>query len=239
MQQSLQKKLKSSNKLLKQKQVDDIFSEIPEGYDFMNDIMSIGLHRLWKDEFVNLMNLKKEQIILDVASGSGDLIKLIKRKYDCTCIGYDSSINMLKKSQQKINFNNVFLINGRAEKMPFKSIYFDAVTVSFGIRNFTDMDKSLSEIKRVLKKKGKLYCLEFSQINNFYLRKFFHLYSRIIPFYGRIFLNNESAYSYLIESIEKFPNQIQLTKKFMKAGFKDIEVIDILDGIASIHIGRL
>jgi len=205
----------------------------------MNDIMSFGLHRFWKDEFVSLMNLKKNHLILDLASGSGDLIKLIKKKYNCTCIAYDSSMEMLKESKLKNDFNNFFLINGRAERLPFKGMSFDAVTVSFGIRNFTDIEKSLFEIKRVLKKKGRLYCLEFSQINNLYLRKVFDFYSYVIPFYGKFFLKNKDAYSYLIESIKSFPNQIQLTKKFIDAGFKDVEVIDILDGLASIHICEL
>ena len=239
MKQSLQKKSKSSNKLLKQALVEDIFSKISNEYDFMNDLMSFRLHRLWKEEFVNLMNLNEDNIVLDVASGSGDLINLIKRNYECKCVGLDSSINMLKVSEEKINYQKVFFVNGRAEKMPFKTKSFDAVTVSFGIRNFSDIEQSLSEIKRVLKNKGKFYCLEFSEINNFYFRKIFNLYSRIIPFYGKLFLNNEKAYSYLVDSIKSFPNQIQLTKKLIRAGFKNIEVIDILDGLASIHISEL
>ena len=239
MQQRLQKKSQSSNKLDKQILVEDIFSKISNKYDFMNDLMSLGLHRLWKKELVDLMNLNKNEIVLDLASGSGDLIKLLKNKYNCRCVGYDSSLNMLKTSMRKITLENVFLVNGRAEKMPFKTRSFDAVTASFGVRNFSDVEQAFSEIKRVLKYEGKFYCLEFSQINNPYLRKVFSFYSRIIPFYGKLFLKNEKAYTYLVNSIKEFPNQIQLTKKLLKAGFKNVEVIDILDGLASIHISEL
>ena len=96
-----------------------------------------------------------------------------------------------------------------------------------------------NKIKRVLKKKGKFYCLEFSEINNKSFRRIFGLYSKLIPLYGKLVLNNEEAYSYLIQSIKEFPNQIQLTKKLLKAGFRKIEVFDVLDGIASIHISEI
>ena len=193
MQQRLQKKSQSSNKLDKQILVEDIFSKISNKYDFMNDLMSLGLHRLWKKELVNLMNLKKNEIVLDLASGSGDLIKLIKNEYNCRCIGYDSSLNMLKTSMRKIVLENVFLVNGRAEKMPFKTRSFDAVTASFGVRNFSDVEQAFSEIKRVLKYEGKFYCLEFSQINSPYLRKIFGFYSADSdPFFSVIARNNKS-----------------------------------------------
>ncbi len=204
----------------------------------MNDLMSFGLHRVWKQEFVNLIDIDNRSVLLDLASGSGDIIKLIRKNYDCLCIGYDANINMIKQAQKKIDFDNVFFVNGLAEKIPFKKECFDAVTVSFGLRNFSDIQQSLKEIKRVLKKGRKFYCLEFSHVNNVFLNKIFKIYSHIIPFYGKVFLNNEEAYSYLVESIKRFPNQIELTKKLIKTGFKNIEVIDILDGIASIHISE-
>ena len=131
------------------------------------------------------------------------------------------------------------IVNGLAEKIPFKKNSFDIITLSFGLRNFTDIPKSLIEIKRVLKPKGKFYCLEFSEINNRSFRNIFHFYSKLIPIYGELILNNEEAYSYLIQSIKEFPNQIQLTKKLLKAGFKKIEVFDILNGVAAIHVCEL
>ena len=147
-------------------------------------------------------------------------------------------MNMIEEARKKINEDKVYFFNGRAEFLPFRNKTFDAITVSFGLRNFSNINQSLKEIKRVIKNKGKFYCLEFSEVNNKIFRNFFHLYSRLIPYYGKFFLNNKNAYSYLIESIEEFPNQIQLTKKLLNSGFKNIEVIDVLDGIASIHIAE-
>lgn len=231
--------MSSSNKQEKQIKVNKIFTEVSKGYDLMNDVMSLGLHRIWKKEFVNLIEFKQNDILIDIATGSGDLLQLIKRKSNCICIGYDANIDMMVEAQKKISEENIFYVNGRAEKIPFKKNIFDIATVSFGLRNFTHIDESLSEIKRVLKLGGKFYCLEFSEINNKGLRRIFDLYSKLIPIYGKFILDNYEAYSYLIQSIKEFPNQIQLTKKILNAGFKNVEVIDILDGVASIHISEL
>ncbi len=234
----LQKKHEASNKLKKQILVEKIFSKISSKYDFMNDLMSFGLHRQWKEEFVNLMEIKDNFMILDLASGSGDIIKLIQNKFYCNFVAFDSSREMLEQARKKISSNEVCFVNGRAEAIPFRDDSFDTITVSFGLRNFSDIDQSLQEIKRVLKKNKKFYCLEFSEINNLLFRRIFNLYSRIIPFYGQIVMNNKEAYNYLIESIKAFPSQIELTNKLLGAGFKNIEVIDILDGLASIHIAE-
>ena len=239
MSQELQKKLNSSNKHDKQSKVERIFSGISDKYDLMNDIMSFGLHRIWKQELIKRIKIKEQDIILDLATGSGDLLELIKKKSNCICVGYDSNIKMMMQAKKKLKKQKIFYINGMAEKIPFKTNTFDFITLSFGLRNFNNIPKSLMEIKRVLKKKGKFYCLEFSEINNRSFRNIFHFYSKLIPIYGELILNNEEAYSYLIQSIKEFPNQIQLTKKLLKAGFKKIEVFDVLDGIASIHVSEL
>ncbi len=205
----------------------------------MNDIMSFGLHRTWKQELINNIKIKEQDTILDLATGSGDLLELIKKKSNCICVGYDSNVKMMMQAKKKLKGQKIFYVNGMAEKIPFKTNTFDTITLSFGLRNFTNIPKSLLEIKRVLKNKGKFYCLEFSEINNKSFRKIFHFYSKLIPLYGKLILNNQEAYSYLIQSIKEFPNQIQLTKKLLNAGFRKIEVFDILDGIASIHISEL
>ena len=142
------------------------------------------------------------------------------------------------KPKKKINHKNVKFINAFAEKLPFENKYFDVVTVSFGMRNFSNIKKSLSEVFRVLKDSGTFYCLEFSQINNKVLNNFYQLYSKIIPAYGGIIASDSESYKYLIKSIESFPNQVELSKKMKDAGFKQIEVFDIIDGLASIHIAR-
>ena len=201
--------------------------------------MSFGLHRTWKQELIKQIKIKEQDIILDLATGSGDLLKLIKEKSNCICVAYDSNMKMIMQAKKKLKKQQIFYINGLAEKIPFKTNSFDLITLSFGLRNFTNIPKSLMEIKRVLKKRGKFYCLEFSEINNKSFRKIFQFYSKLIPFYGKLILNNEEAYAYLVQSIKEFPNQVQLTKKLIKAGFRKIEVFDILDGVASIHICEL
>lgn len=204
----------------------------------MNDLMSLGLHRTWKREFINLINLNSNDLVLDLASGSGDLTKIIKEKSNCKCVVYDSSIEMIDEAKKKLDSENLFFLCGQAENLPFKNEIFDYVVVGFGLRNFSDVEKSIREIYRVLKKGGGFFCLEFSEINNIFLRKAFNLYSKIIPIYGGVFLNNKVAYSYLVQSIKHFPNQIELTKKLQKSGFANIEAIDILNGLASIHMSK-
>ena len=205
--------------------------------------MSFGLHRTWKQELIKKIKIKEQDVILDLATGLdkslSDVIELIKEKSNCICVAYDSNMKMMIQAKKKLKNQKIFYINGMAENIPFKTNTFDYVTLSFGLRNFSNVQKSLLEIKRVLKKRGKFYCLEFSEINNKSFRKIFDLYSKLIPLYGKLILNNEEAYSYLIQSIKEFPNQIQLTKKLLKVGFRKIEVFDVLDGIASIHVSEI
>ena len=204
----------------------------------MNDVMSLGLHRTWKSYFVDLIEINTESNVLDIASGSGDIIKLLKKKVAANFFSLDANEDMQVQAKKKINDTNVKFINSYAEKLPFDKKYFDVVTVSFGIRNFSNINKSLSEVFKVLKDSGTFYCLEFSQINNKILNNVYQLYSKIIPTYGGILANDSDSYKYLIKSIENFPNQVELSKKMKDAGFKKIEVLDIIDGLASIHIAR-
>ena len=217
--------------------VSQIFSDVSDKYDIMNDLMSFGLHRIWKNNLVDLIKLSPEKVILDLATGSGDIIKIIKKRSECLCLGYDSNLDMINEAKKK-NLKNAFFVCGKSEEMPFSKNTFDYVIVSFGLRNFSDMDKSLKEVFRILKPSGKFLCLEFSQINNPLLSKLFNIYNKIIPKYGKFLSKNELAYKYLIKSIEIFPNQIKLSKKLLKSGFRKIEVFDIIDGLSSIHIAK-
>ncbi len=224
------------DKSKKEKFVSQTFSNVAENYDLMNDIMSFGLHRSWKKKVVSLMDINESSVVLDLASGSGDLANLIKKKSNCSCIIYDANTKMLLKAKKKVN--DGIYISGKAENLPFRNNVFDYVTVGFGLRNFSDLNKSIIEIKRVLKKNGVLLCLEFSDINSNFFRKLFHFYGKIIPKYAEFFFNKKLAYYYLIESIKQFPNQIELSKKLKKNKFNNIKVIDILDGLAAIHISK-
>ncbi len=229
---------KNTEKTDKKKFVQRVFSDVSLKYDLMNDIMSFGLHRTWKHEVVSLLKINKKSIILDLAAGSGDITKKILEEYNCQCIPYDSNMMMLKSAQKKLKKYNLSFINGDAENLPFKNLTFDYVIVSFGLRNFTNINNSLNEVFRVLKKNGKLICLEFSEVNNQIFRRIINIYYKVIPLLGNMFARNKMAYEYLVNSIKKFPNQIKLSKKLKDAGFKSVKVIDIIGGVAAIHISK-
>jgi len=238
MNSSLINKLKNISEKEKQFLVQEIFSKVSKKYDLMNDVMSLGLHRAWKSYFVDLIEINNKSNVLDIASGSGDIIKLLKKRVNANFFSLDANKDMQVQAKKKISDKNVKFVNAFAEKLPFDKKYFDVVTVSFGMRNFSNINKSLSEVYKVLKDSGTFYCLEFSQINNKLLKNVYQLYSKIIPTYGAILANDSDSYKYLIKSIENFPNQVELSKKMKEAGFKQIEVLDIIDGLASIHIAR-
>ena len=238
MNSSLINKLKNITEKEKQFLVQKIFSRVSEKYDLMNDVMSFGLHRTWKSYFVDLIEINTKSNVLDIASGSGDIIKLLKKKATANFFSLDANKDMQAQAKKKINDKNVRFVNAYAEKLPFDKKSFDIVTVSFGMRNFSNINKSLSEVFKVLKDSGTFYCLEFSQINNKVLNNVYQLYSKIIPTYGGIIANDSDSYKYLIKSIKNFPNQVELSKKMKEAGFKQIKVLDIIDGLASIHIAK-
>jgi len=144
---------------------------------------------------------------------------------------------MLEIAKNRLSKTNVKFHCAKAENLPFNDSKFDFIIVAFGVRNFSDIKLSLKEIFRILKKNGKFICLEFSDVNNSLTKKIVNSYLNIIPFFGKIFANNFDAYKYLVESIKVFPNQIQLTKLIYKTGFNKIDCFDLLDGVASIHIG--
>ena len=230
--------LKTLDKIKKEKLVSQIFKNVSGKYDIMNDIMSLGLHRLWKEEFVKIIKPKSTDKVLDLAAGSGDITKILKKQSDCHCILFDASLEMIKQAKKKLRNHDLTFICGKCEKLPFKNNFFDYIIVSFGLRNFSDLKNSLVQIRRVLKKGGAFLCLEFSEINNPFFRKLFFFYCKLIPIYGELISGNKGAYQYLIQSIKHFPNQISLTKRLVDLGFNNIEVIDILDGLASIHIAK-
>ena len=222
---------------MKKEFVNHVFSSVSEKYDFMNDLMSFGLHRTWKNKVISLLEVCNDSMVLDLASGSGDISRKIKERYKCKCIAVDANMNMLEIAKKKVD-TAPFYIHGTAENLPFKKSIFDYVIVSFGLRNFNDISKSLKQIHRVLKKGGTFICLEFSEANNPFFRKLVKAYYKVIPNLGLLFANNKLAYRYLVESIVNFPNQIELTKKLTQVGFKTIKVIDIIDGVAAIHISK-
>ncbi len=230
-------------KNIKQSQIDlvtKVFSGVSNKYDLMNDIMSFGIHRIWKKNMIDWMNPQKGNHLIDVASGSGDIAKSFlertKFKGKVTCV--EPNELMLKIGKNKLkNLNGIQWFCASAEKLPFKEETFDLYSVSFGIRNFSDIDRSLKEAKRVLKTGGKIFCLEFSKVENEILKKLYKTYSKSIPHIGKYVTGKLDPYQYLVDSIDKFYSQEELAEIFRKNGFYKIEYRNLSGGIAAIHSG--
>lgn len=215
----------------------------------MNDLMSGGAHRLWKNKMIQEINFSKQQSykIIDVAGGTGDIAfriadKANKENIDTQIEIVDINQEMLdvgKKRSIDLNyFNKVNFNRCSGESLAYQDNFFDFYTISFGIRNFTDIDKGLEEAYRVLKKGGKFICLEFSKVNNKILEKIYDQYSfKIVPKMGELVLKDKDSYQYLVESIRKFPKQEDFLSMIEKAGFKNCKFQSLTFGTVSIHIG--
>ena len=228
--------------------VQEIFSAVAPKYDLMNDFMSAGIHRLWKNTMVSQLNFTQHKKILDLASGTGDIaLKITKQAQkigaqDFSITLSDLNSEMLKIAKDRAINQNLFqpldFVVANGENLPFADSSFDAVTVAFGLRNFTNLSAGLSEIYRVLKPQGKFICLEFSKINDLWLQKLYDLYSfKIIPKIGSLVLNDANSYQYLVESIRVFPNQEQFLELINQAGFVNTSYQNLSCGIACLHYG--
>lgn len=217
--------------------VNNVFNSVYENYDFMNDIMSFGAHRFWKEEFVNSLDLKTDHKIVDMASGTGDIAHLIlKKNKNQKIIRIEPNFNMLNYNISKFdNYNNVQHICSYGENIPLESQLIDAYLISFGLRNVSKIDAVLSEAYRILKRGSGFFCLEFYKINKPVFGKLYKLYSKTIPFFGKIFNKNSDPYEYLVQSIEDFHSQSEIKNKLHKAGFKNVNIKNIFGGVASIH----
>ena len=223
----------------KTKLVQKGFSDVASNYDLMNDVMSFGAHRLWKKSFIDVVNPSEGDKIIDVGSGSGDLVlEILKRDVNLKIDMIDLNKEMLLEGKKRIKNNNVKFFQQNAEKLNFLNNIYDKYLISFCLRNVTDIDQSFKEAFRILKPGGQYYCLEFSRPNSFVLANIYSYYkSNIIPTFGKIFSNNRDAYNYLNESIDLFPNQDDLKKRIETAGFKSVKYTNLFDGIVSIHTG--
>ena len=226
--------------LNKSKLVNSVFSEVYKRYDFMNDIMSLGIHRVWKEKFIDWMNPQPNTKLIDVASGTGDIAKLFFSKTDktgqITCI--EPNKLMLQEGEKKLKkYESIKWINASAEKIPVKDNSFDYYSISYGIRNVSDINTTLKEALRILKPGGRFMCLEFSKIDNEFLNYLYKQYSKTIPFLGKLVVGSDEPYKYLIESIEKFYNQEQLAKLIIDNGFSNVEYRNVSNGISTIHSG--
>ncbi len=224
----------------KRKLVNSVFSSVNKKYDLMNDIMSFGIHRLWKEKLIDWMSPQAGSSLIDVASGTGDIAKLFLKKLNkngvVTCVEPNSE--MLEQGRIKLKkFKSIKWINSQAEKLPFSEDTFDYYTISYGIRNVTNINVALKEAFRVLKPGGRFMCLEFSKINNEILNFLYNQYSKTIPFIGKLIVGKDEPYKYLINSIEQFYTQKQLLELIYNNGFSNVEFRNLSNGISAIHSG--
>ena len=224
----------------KTKLVNSVFSTVYKKYDLMNDIMSLGIHRVWKEKFINWMNPASNSKLIDVASGTGDIAKLFSKKINYTsevaCV--EPNIGMYKEGRKNLKkFKKVKWMKAQAEKLPVKDNTYDFYSISYGIRNVTDINKTLSEAFRVLKPGGRFMCLEFSKIDNEMLNFIYKQYSKAFPIIGKYVVGSSQPYEYLVKSIDQFYTQDQLVELMVKNSFSNIEYRNLSNGISAIHSG--
>lgn len=226
----------------KKEQVRGMFNSIAPRYDFLNHFLSLGIDNNWRKKLVRLLKKQQPDTILDVATGTGDLAIAASKIGNVKITGVDISEEMLKIGADKIKAKNleeiIDLSVGESEALTFNDGQFDAVIVAFGVRNFEDLDKGLSEFYRVLKKDGVTYILEFSKPKGFIFKPLFNFYFKnILPVFGKIISKDLFAYNYLPESVEAFPDGDDFLEILRKSGFKDTKHIPLTMGVASIYLG--
>ena len=219
----------------RERRIRRVFDTVAPRYDLMNDLMSMGTHRLWKRAFARMAAPRAGQVIVDLAGGTGDIAALMAGADRLVAV-CDPSVAMMEAGRQR-GRNALVWLAGAAERLPFADRTVDTLTISFGIRNVTDMPAALTEIRRVLKPGGRFLCLEFSQAWA-PIRPFYNLFSfTVIPRLGAWVARAPEAYTYLIESIRRFPDQEEMKTIMERAGFADVRYRNLTFGIACIHVG--
>nr|XP_061783778.1 2-methoxy-6-polyprenyl-1,4-benzoquinol methylase, mitochondrial-like isoform X2 [Nerophis lumbriciformis] len=239
----------------KAKKVYEVFENVAQKYDVMNDAMSLGIHRLWKDALLHAMHPQPGTRLLDVAGGTGDIAfrfldyvqsqkerQARRLEAECRAVVCDINKEMLKVGKEKADNMGVSAglswVVGDAEELPFDDNQFDIYTVAFGIRNVTHIEKALQEALRVLKPGGRFMCLEFSKVTNPVLAKLYDAYSfQVIPVLGEVIAGDWKSYQYLVESIRKFPAQDEFKEMMEDAGFFCVQYHNLTAGVVSLHSG--
>jgi demethylmenaquinone methyltransferase/2-methoxy-6-polyprenyl-1,4-benzoquinol methylase len=222
-----------------------VFDSVAGKYDLMNDLMSLGVHRLWKRHFIAISNIHPGQRVLDLAGGTGDIAALMSKRVGSHGSVVLSDINeaMLAVGRQRMEdrgiVGNIEYSLANAEQLPFADAEFDAVTIAFGLRNVTDQAAALREMFRVLKPGGRAMILEFSKVQIEGLKKIYDGYSfEILPRLGKLVANDEDSYRYLAESIRKHPGQDELADMMVDAGFSNVTYRNLTGGVVAIHSGH-
>lgn len=224
----------------KTRRVGRVFSSVARRYDLMNDLMSVGMHRLWKDRFVAKVKPRPGEHILDMAGGTGDVAFRMAHRGAAVTVA-DINEDMLGVGRQRAETRELAGLTWKrenAEALTFPAWSFDAYTIAFGIRNVTDIPAALLEAHRVLKHGGRFYCLEFSTSDWPGFANLYDIYAtRLIPRIGRAVAHDEDSYRYLVESIRRFPRPAEYKRMIGQAGFEQVQVEPILGGLVCIHSG--
>ena len=227
----------------KRASVESMFDSIAWRYDFLNHFLSFGIDRIWRQRAIRIIsNSFKNPGILDVATGTGDLAIAALKLNPSKITGIDISQKMLEIGKEKIFRKGlsgiIELMPGDSENIPFGDNSFDVAMVAFGVRNFSDPLKGLSEMKRVIREEGMIVVLEFSKPSGFPFRHVYNFYFRnILPFFGKLFSKDKAAYSYLPDSVMKFPDNEEFLKLLSLAGFSETKQVKLTGGVASIYTG--
>ena len=220
--------------------VKSVFDTVYNKYDLMNDFMSLGVHRYWKKELIRQINPSSNDTLVDVACGTGDIAKLFsdvnQNRSKILCVDFNRK--MLDEGKKRLkSYKNIKWKLSNAENLSLPSNSFDFYTISFGLRNTKNLNKSIKEAYRVLKKGGRFFCLEFSKIDNEFLNLIYKKYSNILPHIGKYIVGSSKPYEYLIKSIDDFYSQEELKNLIEKAGFTNVEYRNLSGGISAIHTG--
>ena len=220
--------------------VNSVFSKVYKKYDLMNDIMSLGIHRIWKKKLIEWMNPQQGENLIDVGSGTGDIAKMFSKRNNhlnqISCVEPNNEMFNAGKSSLR-NLSNIKWHKAKAEKLPFNDNFFDFYTISYGIRNVSNINLSLKEAFRVLKPGGRFMCLEFSKIDNEIINLLYQNYSKTIPFIGKYIVGTSKPYDYLIQSINEFYTQDELLDLMKNNKFSNVEFRNLSSGISAIHSG--
>ena len=228
----------------KTKLVNSVFSKVHKKYDLMNDIMSFGIHRLWKKVTIETSGIRDDFVVLDLAGGTGDMVKLMREKISDKGMLILSDINqsMLREGRDRLineGIEGIQTAQIDAQYLPFEDNTFDLITIAFGLRNVTNKEKALQSIHNALKPGGKLVVLEFSRPQNEAFREIYDLFSfEVIPKIGELIAQTEESYRYLAESIRMHPVQEELKKMMEDSGFTKCKFDNLTNGVVAIHSGQ-